>query len=119
MKTKIISIITILLLISINLKAHAEGEVRKTNSNRIEIVKDYIKSVVATEKIEFKKLQKEEFLAVEAYVSDQGNVVVENMNFSNYLWAEMIKQKIETINIHNPSDIFGERFVMKFKYSKK
>lgn len=119
MKTKIISIVAILLLISINLKANNDGELRKANSNRIEIVKDYIKSVIVNEKKESQKFQKEEFLGVEAYVSEQGNVIVENMNFSNYLWAEMIKQKIETINIHNPSDIFGERFVMKFKYSKK
>lgn len=119
MKTKTIILIGILFLVSINLKANNDGELRTSNPNRIEIVKDYIKSVIINEKNESQKLQKEEFLALEAYVSEQGNVIVENMNFSNYFWAESVKYKIEKIYIHNPFDIAGKHFVMKFKYHQK
>lgn len=119
MKTKVIFLIGILFIVSINLKANNDGEHRKANSNRIEIVKDYIKSVVVNEKNASNKLQKEEFLAVEVYVSEQGDVIVENMNFSNYFWAENVKNKIEKINIYNPYDISDEHFVLKFKYNQK
>jgi hypothetical protein len=119
MKTKIITLASILILLSVNLKANTEGEVKKTNSARVEIVKDYIKNVIANEKIEYAKMQKEELIAMEAYISEQGDIMVENMNFSNYFWAESVKQKLEKINIHDATDISGERFVLKFKYYQK
>lgn len=119
MKTKIITLASILILLSVNLKANTDGEVTKTNSARIEIVKDYIKNVIANEKIESDKMQKEELMAMEAYISDQGTIMVESMNFSNYFWAESVKQKLEKINIHDATNISGERFILKFKYSQK
>lgn len=119
MKSKIAALIGILILVSANLKANTDGEVKKINSNRVEIIKDYLKNAIASEKMDSDKLQQEELLAIEAYVSEQGDVVVENMNFSNYFWAESVKQKLQKIHIHDASDISGEKFTMRFKYYQK
>lgn len=119
MKTKIISIAFLLLVSAVSVKASNGGDEKIINKNRIEIIKDFIKSEVIKQKPIFKTNSNEEMLAFEARIVEDGTIKVEEVNCSNPIQGIMLRKKLESIVIYNPNDIAGSVISMKFKFIQK
>lgn len=119
MKTKIITLAFLLVVSASSIKANNGGEEKKININRVEIIKDFIKSEVLKEKPIFNSDSKEQVLAFEARIIEDGTIRVENINCSNPNQGALVRNKLEKILIYNPDDVVGSVITMKFKYIQK
>lgn len=119
MKTKIITIAFLLLVSATSIKASNGGEEKNINKNRVEIIKDFIKTEVLKEKPSFSSNSKEQILAFEARIVEDGTIKVENINCSNPNQGILVRNKLESIIIYNPEDVVGSVFTMKFKFIQK
>ncbi len=119
MKTKITTIAFLLLVSVFSLKANNDGEEKVINKNRIEIIKDFIKTEVLKEKPIFTSDSKEQVLAFDARIVEDGTIKVENINCSNPIQGMMVRNKLESLLIYNPEDVVGSVITMKFKFVQK
>lgn len=119
MKTKIITIAFLILVSATSIKANNGGDEKNINKNRVEIIKDFIKSEVLKEKPIFNSNTKEQVLAFEARIIEDGTIKVENINCSNPYQGMLVRNKLEKILIYNPEDVAGSIITMKFKFIQK
>lgn len=119
MKTKILSIAFILFASLMSVHAGVGGEDKVINKERVEIIKELLKTEILKDKPVFRDFSNDEFVAFEARIVEDGTIKIEALNCSNPIQGAMLRKKLENIIIYNPSDVAGSIITMKFKYILK
>lgn len=105
MKTKILVLVTLILMINLSLKA---------GKDELEFKQNLISQIKYPKFAEEKELEADVFISLT--VNEKGEIVVNQMNSLYPEFMEYIKEELKMIKVSNNNEVIGKTYYFKFSF---